>query len=112
MPTPESQRSYHAKIEARGDIKVIDDGDVLVETIWPWQTWIGKPGEVEHSTKFFPPERLLVPRYVAEGLVGGNAVKILEDRSTHIEGPEKPSRKRGRPKEDKALRPSEDKGAG
>lgn len=110
MPTPKSQRSYHAKIESRGDVKVIDDGDVLVETIWPWQTWIGEPGSEVHSTKFFPPERLLVPRYVAEGLVGGGAVKILEDRSTHIEEPEK--RKRGRPKEDKAKRPSENKGAG
>lgn len=110
MPTPMSQRSYHAKIETRHGIQVIDDGDVLVETIWPWQTWIGEPGAEIHSTKFFPPERVLVPRYMAEGLVGGNAIKIIE--VPDFKEPEKPRHKRKGPKEDKALRSSEDKGAG
>lgn len=109
-PTPLSQRSYHATLEARGDIRIIDDGDILVETTNPWQTWIGEPGVEVHSTKFFPPERLLVPRYVAEGLVKGNAAKIIEEPDQT--GPRGEKRKRGRPKEDKALRPSEDKGAG
>ena len=105
-PTPESQRTYHAKMETRGDVRVIDDGDVLVETIGAWATWIGKPGEVVHSTKFFPPDRLLIPKDMAEHLVRGNAAKIIEE-------PEKPKRrKRRKPKEDKAKKATEDKGAG
>lgn len=79
-PTPESQRVYHARLETRGGVQVIDEGDVLVETIAPWQTWIGKPGgEVVHSTKFFPPERLLVPKATADRLVAGNAAKIIPE---------------------------------
>lgn len=79
MPTPESQRVYHDKIETRGDVQVIDDGDVLVETIAPWQTWIGEPGEEVHSTKFFPPQRFLVPQETAERLVAGNAARIIKE---------------------------------
>jgi len=75
-----SQRVYHDKIETRGDIRVIDDGDVLIETTGPWQTWIGEPGADVHSTKFFPPERFLVPRDMAERLVRGNAAKIVEEK--------------------------------
>lgn len=104
MPTPESQRVYHAKMETKGDVRVIDDGDVLVETIGPWQTWIGKPGEVEHSTKFSPPDRLLVTKSTAEHLVAGNAVKVMEEKPRR--------RKRKKPTEDKAKKASENKGAG
>lgn len=102
MPTPESMRIYHAKIKEQKGVSVIDDGDVLVETIAPWQTWIGKPGKVEHSTKAFPPERFRVPQEMAEHLVAGNAVVIVEE----------PTRKRGRPKKTKAMRPEEDKSIG
>jgi len=105
-PTPMSQRTYHAKMETKGDVRVIDDGDVLVETIGAWQCWIGPPGSDVHSTKFFPPERLLVSRAKAEHLIKGNAAKIIEE-------PEKPKRrKRRKPKEDKAKKATEDKGAG
>lgn len=96
-PTPMSQRVYDAKIETRGDMRVIDDGDVLVETIGPWQTWIGPPGADVHSTKFFPPERLLVTKAKAEHLLKGKAVKIIE---------EKPGRKR------KAKKAEKGEGAG
>ena len=99
-PTPMSQRVYDAKIETKGDITVIDDGDVLVETVGPWQTWIGKPGADVHSTKFFPPERLLVTKAKAEHLVKGNAVKIIEEKP-------KPKRRKR-----KAKKASKGKGAG
>jgi len=92
-----SQRVYHDKMETRGDVRVIDDGDVLVETIGPWKCWIGPQGADVHSTKFFPPERLLVTRVKAEHLIKGNAVKIIE---------EKPKRTR------KAKKASKGKGAG
>jgi len=101
MPTPESMRVYHAKIEEKRGVRVIDDGDVLVETTAPWQTWIGEPGQVDHSTKFFPPERFMVPQDMAERLMSGNAVVIVERP--------KPKRKPGRPKKTKALEPEENK---
>jgi len=93
-----SQRVYDAKMETKGVIRVIDDGDVLVETTGPWQTWIGEPGADVHSTKFFPPERLLVTKAKAEHLVKGNAVKVIE---------EKPKRRKR-----KAKKASKGKGAG
>ena len=96
-PTPMSQRVYHDKIETRGDVRVIDDGNVLVETTGPWQCWIGEQGADVHSTKFFPPERLLVTKAKAEHLVKGNAVKIIEEKP-------KPRRK--------AKKASKGKGAG
>ena len=100
MPTPEEQRIYHAKIETGKDgISVIDDGDVLVTTTGAWHTHIGQPGEVEHSTKFFPPEQVYVPQDMADHLVAGNAAEIVE-------------KKRGRKKaapENKALESEENK---
>jgi len=99
MPTPEEQRIYHAKLKEKKGESVIDDGDVLVETIAPWQTWIGKPGEVSHSTKFHPPARVRVPQSMAERLVAGNAGVIVEP----------PKRKPGRPKKTKAMEPEENK---
>lgn len=93
-PTPESQRVYHDKIETRRGVRVIDDGDVLVETVGPWQTWIGEPGKVEHSTKFFPPERLLVPRATAERLVAGGAARIIEEKPKRRKH-KKPTKKMG-----------------
>lgn len=101
MPTPMGQRVYRRKLDEKGGIRRIEDGEVLVETLAPWQTWIGEPGADVHSTKFHPPDRLLVPEDMAEKLVRGNAVVIVEKP--------KPKRKPGRPKKTKALEPEENK---
>jgi hypothetical protein len=100
MPTPEDQRFYHAKMDEKGGIRRIDDGEVLVETVGPWQTWIGEPGEVDHSTKFMPPEKLLVTEEMAERLVAGNAALVIREP--------KPKRKPSKRKT-KALEPEENK---
>jgi len=102
MPTPEDQRIYHATLDTNKDgLRVIDGGQVLIETVGPWHTHIGQPGNVEHSTKFFPPERVLVPEDMAEHLEEGNAAVIL--------GKGKAAMKKGPAPENKALKPSEDK---
>jgi len=101
MPTPEEQRIYHDRIEEKGGLRVIDNGTTLVETIGPWHTHIGKPGEVVHSTKFFPPERVLVPKEMAEHLLAGNAVVIL--------GTGAKAGKKGPAPENKAVMPRENK---
>ena len=101
MPTPMNQRRYHAKLEDKDGMRRIDDGKVMIETINPWQTWIGEPGADVHSTKFFPPERVLVTEPMAKGLVSGNAALLIEEP--------KPKRKPGRPKKTKALEPEENK---
>lgn len=100
MPTPESQRFYHAKMDEKGGIRRIDGGEVLVETIGPWQTWIGEPGDDVHSTKFQPPEKLLVTEKMAARLVAGNAALIIQRP--------KPKRK-PRKSKTKALKPEENK---
>ncbi|HUV74805.1 MAG TPA: hypothetical protein VMW79_10885 [Anaerolineae bacterium] len=101
MPTPIEQRIYHAKIEEKDGLRVIDNGTTLVETIGPWHTHIGRPGEAVHSTKFFPPERVLVPESMAEHLVKGNAAVIL--------GTGAKARKKGPAPENKLLVPQENK---
>ena len=100
MPTPMDQRFYHEKLDEKGGILRIDDGEVLVETIGPWQTWIGEEGEDVHSTKFFPPEKLLVPQDMADRLVAGNAAVVIKEP--------KPKRK-PRKRATKAMKPEENK---
>jgi len=104
-----NQRVYNAKLDEKDGIRRIDDGDVLVETINPWQTWIGEWGDEVHSTKSFPPERLLVPRDKADHLVAGNAAVIVERPEPKPEPKPKPKRKKPVKRATKALEPEENK---
>ena len=130
MPTPMDQRCYHEKLEDKGGIPQIDDGEYLIETIGPWCTWIGEWGADVHSTKFAPPDQIWVTQEMAERLENGGAAVILrkpeadgdelfteravelpaEEPEPEVEAEaEAPKTKTGRPRKTKALKPDENK---
>lgn len=127
MPTPMDQRCYHEKLEDKGGIPCIDDGEYLVETIGPWCTWIGEWGADVHSTKFAPPDQIWVTQEMAERLVNGGAAVIVrkdpgdgdglfdepiakqEEPEPEAEEQPAPKRKAGRPRKTKKLEPEENK---